>query len=106
MTNDDDDIHAALAEAHEPAPPFDSITNRRRSRSMRVRFALAGIAAIVVAIFAWPAKQHSESLEAHLDLRSPAMSSTRLALPLDSLLDVPGLDVLDTTPTLVTGGLP
>jgi hypothetical protein len=106
---DDDDIRNALARAHEPAPAFAAVRGRRPRRFPAVHaFALATIAvAIVVFAVAWPSSpEPTVSAELPLDLQSPALSSTTLAMPLDSLLDVPGLAALETTPKLVTGGLP
>lgn len=108
--NDDDDIRSALARAHEPAPPMDAIRERRPRRFRAVRaFALASVAiGILVLAIAWPrsSPERTPEPEAVLDLTAPTMSSTKLTMPLDSLLVVPGLAALETTPTLTTGGLP
>jgi hypothetical protein len=105
---DDDDIRSALARAHEPAPAF-AVVHARQPRRARALAAIAiacmcAVAVAIVVLVHAPAEQQPPPIA--LDLHSPALSSTTLRTPLDSLLDVPGLAVLDTTPSLVEGGLP
>jgi hypothetical protein len=107
MTDDDDDIRAALALAHEPAPPFDETLGRRR-RPARIAYAVVGVAvaaaAVAVAVVAWPASEPTPAPPVALDLTSPELTKTSLVMPLDSLLDVPELATLGTLPQLGTGG--
>src|SRR5258705_6143074 len=109
---DDHDIRDALARAHEPAPPFDSVA-RQRPRASRagVLVAAASVAVAIAVYVAWPSSGglaviDAPATPATLDLTAPGLASTSIATPLDSLLAVPELAVLETTPTLVTGGLP
>jgi len=106
--SDDDDIRSALSRAHEPAAPFDAIRERRPRRFRAVRaFALASVAiGMLVFAIAWPTASPESEPDSVIDLTSPTLSSTTLTMPLDSLLVVPGLAALETTPTLTTGGLP
>ncbi|TMQ12995.1 MAG: hypothetical protein E6J90_29520 [Deltaproteobacteria bacterium] len=107
MNDDDNDIRSALARAHEPAAPFEAVRDRRPRRA-RAAYAIAlALAASATAVLTVerPSSPGSAT-ETELDLGSPALSSTALTMPLDSLLDVPGLAVLATTPSLMTGGLP
>lgn len=107
----DDDIRDALARAHEPAPSFEQLVAPRRHTS-RIGYvlAVASVAAAVGVYLAWPSSEAHETppvtSSIQLDLTHPALATTTITTPLDSLLDVPGLDVLETTPKLVTGGLP
>jgi hypothetical protein len=96
------DLRDVFARAHEPAPMFATAAPVRR-RFVPV-FAIAVVAAIVVAL-AWPASP-PDDLATIPDLASPALASTRVTTPLDSLLEVPELDVLATTPRLTEGQLP
>jgi len=109
MTDDDDDIRAALALAHEPAPPFDETLGRRR-RPARIAYAVVGVAlaaAVGAAVVVWPASEPTAPPPpVALDLTSPELTKTSLVMPLDSLLDVPELATLGTLPQLGTGGLP
>ncbi len=105
--NDDDDIRAALARAHEPAPSFAAVRARavappRLGPAQRLGLVLVPLAAAAAAVFV----VSRPPPPAPLDLSSPALSSASIETPLDSLLDVPGLDVLGTTPNLVNGDLP
>lgn len=111
--DNDDDIRAALARAHEPGPTFESTLRarvpRRRTAAAATALALAGALAVVIAVRPWrspSAPSPQPDAEVALDLSSPALSSTSLVTPLDSLLEVPALAALGTTPKLVTGGLP
>ena len=101
MNDDDNDIRSALARAHEPAAPFEAVRDRRPRRA-RAAYAIAlALAASATAVLTVerPSSPGSAT-ETELDLGSA------LTMPLDSLLDVPGLAVLATTPSLMTGGLP
>lgn len=111
--DDDDDIRAALARAHEPGPPFETTLRARaprgRTAAAVTALALAGAVAVVVGMRPWRSPSSPPAppdAEVALDLSSPALSSTSLEMPLDSLLEVPALAALGTTPKLVTGGLP
>jgi hypothetical protein len=106
----DDDIRDALARAHEPAPAFDDIALRRR-RVSRAGYTLAivSVAAAIAVYFVWPAATEEPppvTGSIYVDMTHPALATTTIVTPLDSLLTVPGLDVLQTTPQLVSGGLP
>jgi hypothetical protein len=107
----DEDVRSALARAHEPAPEFAAIRSRQLRRIKPVRavlvLALAATVTAVVLIRRPGSGAATEPVPAvAIDLTTPGLSSTALTMPLDSLLDVPALAVLETTPNLMTGDLP
>jgi hypothetical protein len=117
----DDDLRAALRASHagDAPPPFartldaargrDPARKRDRARKPRRRRAipivvLAGAAAIALLLFL---RRHpTEPRRTDLALDGIGMRTTTLHLPLDSLLDIPGQDLLSTTPDLTGGALP
>lgn len=115
----DDALRAALQAAHDgdAPPPFartlDNARSHDASRSARRRvipvLALA-VAAILVLVLRRhpdrPALAQRRDAEPRVALDGLGMRSTTLRLPTDSLLDIPGQDLLATTPDLTGGTLP
>lgn len=104
----DDDLHAALRASHadDAPPPFARTLDAARPRRRRAIpiLVLAGAAAIAMLVLL--RRHHAEPRRRELALDSIGMRSTTLHLPLDSLLDIPGQDLLSTTPDLTGGALP
>lgn len=105
----DDQLRAALRRAHadDRPPAFDATLAAARAGVARrwlvpaLAVATAAIAVGVVGIVLRPAPEAPE-----LALDGVGMSSTSLHLPLDSLLDVPGEDLLASIPSFDQGALP
>lgn len=107
----DDQLRAALRRAHadDRPPAFDATLAAARAGGARrwlvpalaVAIAAAAVAVGVVAVVLRPAPEAPE-----LALDGVGMRSTSLHLPLDSLLDVTGEDLLASTPSFDQGALP
>ena len=85
----DDELRELLRDAHsgDSPPPFRLPPQRRR----RPRWIPAVAVALAVVAIWWAARPRPEVSVAWLEVR--------VSCPLDFLLDVPGADVLRTTPT-------
>lgn len=105
----DDQLRNTLRRAHadDRPPAFEATLAAARARVARrwlvpaLATATAAVAIGVVVVVLRPAPGAPE-----LALDSVGMSSTSLHLPLDSLLDVPGEDLLASTPSFDQGVLP
>ena len=105
----DDQLRAALRRAHadDRPPAFDATLAAARARVARrwlvpaLAVATAVVAVGVLGVMLRPAPEARE-----LALDGVGMRSTSLHLPLDSLLDVPGEDLLASTPSFDQGALP
>ncbi len=90
----DDDLRRLMAEAHggDDPPPFPDV--RTAARPPRRWLPVAAFAVATAAAAAWIVlRPRPAPLPAVADLRVPAT-----IYPLDFLLDVPGADLLRTTP--------
>jgi hypothetical protein len=107
----DDRLRAALRRAHadDRPPAFEATLAAARARVSRrwlvpalaLALATAAVAAGVVGVVLRSAPGAPEHA-----LDGVGMSSTSLHLPLDSLLDVTGEDLLASTPSFDQGALP
>jgi hypothetical protein len=107
----DDDLRAALRASHagDAPPPFaPTVAAARRRRPYRrlVAPALALATAAMIATLVIVLRHRAPARQPELALDGIGMRTTSLQLPLDSLLDVPGQDLLATTPDLTGGTLP
>jgi hypothetical protein len=102
----DDDLRAALRASHagDVAPPF--ARTLAAARPPRRHVAPLVVLAAAIATLVLVHRRHTPPHRPELALDGIGMRSTTLHLPLDSLLAIPGQDLLATTPDLTRGALP
>jgi hypothetical protein len=103
----DDRVRAALRDlhAHDRPPGFDATVAAARARTRRRWLVPAlGVAVAAAAVIIFIALRPASEPELAAD--GVGMTSTSLRLPTDSLLDVPGADLLASIPRLDQGALP
>lgn len=108
----DDDLRAALRASHEAdappafAPTLAAARRRPRRRVVVPVLALATAAIVATLVLVLHHRAPPPPRPPELALDGIGMRTTHLQLPLDSLLAIPGQDLLATTPDLTGGALP